>query len=86
MDVPPSSFSPPPPEEAERIKKWVETWRKAGPELEKIQREEVRNLDTFKTIELLCGIADYTIPPRAPKPTSGLIEQQYWFMKIARRE
>jgi hypothetical protein len=74
------------PEEIEKTKKWVETWRKAGPILEKIRREEVRNLDAFKTISLLCGPADYTIAPRAPKPTSGLIEQQFWFMKVARRE
>jgi len=74
------------PEEIENTKKWVETWRKAGPILEKIRREEVRNLDAFKTISLLCGPADYTIAPRAPKPTSGLIEQQFWFMKVARRE
>jgi len=74
------------PEEIENTKKWVETWRRAGPELEKIRREEVRNLDAFKTISLLCGRADYTIEPRAPKPTSGLIEQQFWFMKVARRE
>ena len=25
------------------------------------------------------GPADYTCPPRAPKPTSGLVEQQPWF-------
>lgn len=74
------------PEEIEITKKWVETWRKAGPILEKIRREEIRNLDAFKTISLLCGTADYTVPPRAPKPTSGLIEQQFWFMKVARRE
>jgi hypothetical protein len=74
------------PEEIERTKKWVETWRKAGPILEKIRRNEVRNLDSFKTIAHLCGPADYTVAPRAPKPTSGLIEQQYWFMKAARCE
>jgi hypothetical protein len=81
-----SSLANLPPEEIENTRKWVETWRKAGPVLEKIRRTEVRNLDSFKTISLLCGPADYTVPPRAPKPTSGLIEQQFWFMKIARRE
>jgi hypothetical protein len=74
------------PEEIENTRRWVETWRNAGPILEKIRREELRNLDSFKTISLLCGSADYTVAPRAPKPTSGLIEQQFWFMKIARRE
>ncbi len=73
-------------QELELTKKWVETWRRAGPELESIRRDEVRRLDAYKTISLLCGPADYTVAPRAPKPTSGLIEQQAWFMKIASRE
>lgn len=72
------------PEEREQTKKWVDNWREAGKELERIRREELRNLDGYKTIELLCGPADYTVEPRAPKPTSGLVEQQYWFMKVGR--
>jgi hypothetical protein len=86
MDSLPALSANSTPKEIESTKKWVETWRKAGPILEKIRREEVRNLDAFKTISLLCGSADYRVPPRAPKPTSGLIEQQFWFMKVARRE
>jgi hypothetical protein len=65
-------------------RRWVETWRAAGPELERIRQDELRRLDTRRAIALLCGPADYTIPPRAPKPTSGLVEQQRWFQKIRR--
>jgi len=54
--------------------------------LEEILRRELRDLDTARTIALLCGPADYTVPPRAPKPTSGLVEQQRWFMKAAGRD
>jgi hypothetical protein len=86
MNPSPDCFANWTPEQIAQTKKWVETWRKAGPELEKIRREEVRNLDAFKTISLLCGPADYRVSPRAPKPTSGLIEQQFWFMKVAQRE
>ncbi len=62
-------------------RKWVAAWQRAGPELERIRREELRRLDAYKAIALLCGPADYTRPPRAPKPSSGLVEQQRWFMK-----
>lgn len=65
-------------------KRWVETWRLAGEDLERIRRKELRELDTYRAIELLCGPADYTRPPRAPKPTSGLVEQQRLFMKARR--
>ena len=74
------------PEQIALGRKWVQTWKDAGPELERLRREELRRIDPTRAIGLLCGPADYTVPPRAPKPTSGLVEQQYWFMKAARRD
>ena len=74
------------PEQAAQSKCWVKTWARAGEELERLRREELRALDTFNTISLLCGPADYTKPPFAPKPYSGLAEQQKWFMKLLPRE
>jgi len=73
------------PEQLAAGRRWIETWKLAGVDLERIRRAEIRNLDTYRTIELLCGPADYTQPPHAPKSTSGLVEQQRWFMKAARR-
>jgi len=56
------------PEQIALGKRWVETWRLAGEDLERIRRKEIRELDTYKTIRLLCGSADYTQPPYGPKP------------------
>src|SRR4026209_453088 len=47
------------PEQLALGKRWVETWRLAGEDLERIRRKEIRELDTYKTILLLCGSADY---------------------------
>lgn len=74
------------PEQIAQGKQWVETWKNAGIELERIKREELRSLDTRRAIEMLCGDADYTKAPYAPLPTSGLIEQQRLFMKARGRE
>lgn len=74
------------PEQLALGKKWVETWKLAAEDLERIKRKEIRELDTCKTISLLIGDADYTKPPYAPKPWSGLIEQQRLFKKAAGRE
>ena len=82
----PSKLSEWTPEQVANAKRWVQTWKKAGPELERLRREELRRMDPERSIELLCGPADYTVPPRAPKPTSGLVEQQRWFMKAYRRD
>lgn len=66
-------------------KKWVQTWQRAGVELERLRRQELRELDIFKSITLLLGPRDYTKPPYAPKPWSGLVDQQRWFKKAAGR-
>ena len=70
------------PEQIALGKKWAETWKLAAVDLERIKRKEIREFDTYKTIALLCGDRDYTKPPYAPKPWSGLIEQQRLFMKL----
>jgi len=70
------------PEQVARGRSWVNTWREAAPRLEAIRRRELRELDAFTAISQLCGPADYHEAPRAPKPTSGLIEQQRLFAKL----
>lgn len=70
------------PEQVANGRRWVQAWRDAAPELERLRLQELRHLDTFATIAMLCGPADYTVPPRAPKPTSGLIEQQRLFHRM----
>lgn len=86
MNDRPSALASWTPEQIALGKRWVETWRLAGEDLERIRRKELREIDAYRAIELLCGPADYTVPPRAPKPTSGLVEQQRWFMKLGSRD
>ena len=73
------------PEQIAAGRRWVQGWKEAGLRLDRVRREELRRLDPQRAIALLCGEADYTRPPRAPRPTSGLIEQQRWFMRAASR-
>ena len=74
------------PEELALGRRWVQAWREAGLAMERLRREELRRLDGYRAIALLCGEADYRGAPRAPRPTSGLVEQQEWFKKAAGRE
>jgi hypothetical protein len=73
------------PEQIALGRRWVKTWEEAAPRLEAIRRRELRELDVVTAISLLCGPADYHVGPRAPKPTSGLIEQQRLFSRLRRR-
>jgi hypothetical protein len=74
------------PEQIAQGKRWVRAWHDAGEVMEQLRREELRQLDAGRAIALLCGPADYRVPPRAPKPSSGLVEQQRWFLKAAHRD
>lgn len=60
---------------------WMRAWRSAGAALERVRREELRALDGRKALALLTGPADYRKEPRKPRLSSGLVEQQRWFMK-----
>ena len=61
----------------------VETWIRAGEELERIRREELRALDTREAVrQIFCGLR--VAWPPAP-PTSGLVEQQAWFARLRER-
>lgn len=86
MNSEPSSLADWTPEQIAQGKRWVRAWEEAGEALERVRRDELRRLDGQRAIRLLCGPADYRVAPRAPKPTSGLVEQQRWFMKAAGRD
>lgn len=72
------------PEQVALGRRWVKTWHDAAPRLEAIRHRELREMDAFTAISWLCGPADYHTGPRAPAPTSGLIEQQRLFTRLRR--
>jgi len=65
-------------------KKYVATWKKTGPILEQLRREELRRVDTYESVQNLSGSFDFSVDPYRPLPTSGLVEQQAWFKKLKR--
>jgi len=70
-------------QERELMRRWVETWRRAGTELDEIRRRELEATDTREAIRQVFGSAAafQDLPTRT---TSGLVEQQAWFAKLRR--
>lgn len=66
------------------VKKWVDTWKRAGPLLEAQREEDVRHSDTMGAFSFFAGMPLFNLRTSPPEPTSGLVEQQQWFRKIAR--
>lgn len=67
-------------------RRWVHTWMEAGPELQKIRDADIRAADTAEALRIFTGSADWAAKNRPPAPSSGLVEQQRWFMKLASHE
>lgn len=65
------------------IKRWVDTWKRAGPLLEAQREEDVRRSDTIGAFSFFAGMPLFNLKTSPPEPTSGLVEQQLWFQKIA---
>jgi hypothetical protein len=63
-------------------RRWVETWRRAGEELESLRRIEIESIDTREAVRQIFGSDGPAVP--APPPTSGLVEQQAWFARLPR--
>ena len=71
-------------DDRELMRRWVETWRGAAPELEAIHRREIETLDTREAIRQIFAGAELLALPPAPQ-TSGLVEQQRYFRQLRRR-
>jgi len=76
-----------PPDETALIKRWVETWKFAGPELERSKREELRALSDDEILRRIFRVMGSRVKGAWPRPkqplSSGLIEQQRLFAKLA---
>jgi hypothetical protein len=69
--------------ETDRIRQWVACWKAAGARMEELRREELRHTDTQQSLMSLAGAFESCRLHYQPLPTSGLVEQQRWFRKLA---
>ncbi len=66
------------------IARWVRTWETAAPELQRVRDADIRAADTAGAIESTVGLFRDAVRNLPPRPTSGLVDQQFWFMKLRR--
>ena len=67
--------------ERDPIRRWVDAWRSAGPELEAIRRRETEAVSTHEAVRQVFEGMESVFAAPAPA-TSGLVEQQMWFSRI----
>ena len=65
------------------LRKWVETWTRAGPELDAIRRRELEALSDDDIRQIVQNLMSVPLPPDLPmRLDSGLVEQQRWFARL----
>ena len=70
--------------EKQQLKQWVETWKRAGPELERFRRQELRAFNYKENMHIVDGLLEMAVRFARPRPTSGLVEQQRIFRRARR--
>ena len=65
---------------------WVKTWKAAGDALKKIKRQELLQYDYVKNLPIIEDMLQWAYLHRTPRLTSGLVEQQRWFMKLREQQ
>jgi hypothetical protein len=64
------------------ILRWIETWKRAGPELEAIRRRELEALTDDEARAAAADLLSMPLSADLPERDSGLVEQQRWFMRL----
>ena len=70
--------------EKEMIQRWAQTWKEAGPALELIRLQEVRDEDTALSLQLLAPAFEHAARTQAPDDSAGMVEMQRVFAKLRR--
>ncbi len=68
-------------EERTLAKRWVDTWKAAGPLLEKVREDDIRASVTADGFQVFDSFVKAALISNPPEPWSGLVEQQQWFKK-----
>jgi hypothetical protein len=70
--------------ESEAIRRWVQAWKQAGPELERIRLLETRDEDNLLSLRLLARAFNHATRTCPPDDSPGLVEMQRHFAKLRR--
>ncbi len=72
--------------EKDKMKQWVQTWQQADEALTRIRIQELRRYDYQQHWQIVDSMLQWAFEHRTERLTSGLVEQQYWFMKLREQQ
>jgi hypothetical protein len=69
-------------QDTDLIKSRVLQWTKAESVLQEVRDNEIRLADTTGAMKIFSGAVLAALPKHPPRPWSGLVEQQKFFLKM----
>jgi hypothetical protein len=69
-------------QDTDLIKSRVLQWTKAETVLQEVRDNEIRLADTTRAMKIFSGAVLAALPKHPPRPWSGLVEQQKFFLKM----
>ena len=69
-------------DEQKELRAYVERWRLASAKIEELRRKDLRNVNVAEHIEAMNGAFEAALSTQT-RTTSGLVEQQAIFAKLA---
>ena len=63
-------------QQGDMLRRWVQTWKQAGADLEVIRRREIREADNNLVLASLESAFNHAVRSLPPRPTSGMVEMQ----------
>ncbi len=66
----------------ENAQQWIESWKCASVALKAVKRHERRTYNLAQNQVVVDGMLQWTFEHRALRLNSGLVKQQYLFMKM----
>jgi hypothetical protein len=72
-------------DEKQLMRRFVEPWRRAGPEMEAIRRRELARFDFAANWKAIDDLLAAGLQQARPRTESGMVEMQRWFLKLAQQ-
>ena len=73
-------------DEKQLVRRFVETWRRAGPELDAIRRRELARFDFAANWKAVDDLLAAGLRNARPRTECGMVEMQRWFLKLAQQQ
>lgn len=73
------------PKNRKEVDRWIETWQRAEKALRQVKRRELKAYNYRENLHIIDEMLCWACENAIMRTTTGLVEQQRWFLKLLNR-